>query len=738
LKGISQGIYSTNRRQILSFLSVPAFAFFIGLWHQAWAESWTDSTGQHTVTADFLGLEGDVVALRSANGKRITVPLAKLNPDSRALAEKLGAKSAGPAVDGIVALVADADELEKVALRQRSAEKALRMYQSFLSKPGLDPEERAKAEKRLNNWEDRASKKLVRWGTRWETIAQIQQHTKDEERLLSEAHRLMEINNDEMAREKFEEASAVNIEEVRADFYLGILHLLVGYHSRSAVEHFDECVKRLEMSEDRLDGARRSNLIAALNNRAICHARNRDHAKALKDWEQAIQLAPLTPELAQNLGYYSQLVSLVSDWRVSKAVTKKVTDQYAAIAVANESAGFQDNVGWLVIPYVDAPSLPDFESIDLLNSEEPTLERLLVSGEQAENDYRVVGWATALAVDSDYLLTSRRVIQGAPGVWVRRDGVFLKDTPGKVVAISGSHDLALVRVNGLEAEPLPLETTESTRAMDIRLASYAEPGILQDGLQVTKGTIVDLEQVYIPLGMQYLMRDVAVTKVAGDGAQSVSDTTRSLTAIAVPIGVDYVTGVIHDAQINRGSVGCPLINLQGKVMGIDAGRRSMEDPNNRSAVNHTEIRSFLDSTGLEFAKLSHPSATPFNDIDQYVKTAADRSVFQIAIVGRVPRLSWTSRIGESVHGITKLTDWNAFEDDNCIRCNGKGDVACPARRCVEGRIGHKVTEKVGEFPGTGKPIMQTHWEYEDCRNCSGRGYVKCIHCGGKGVEPSIR
>ncbi len=548
----------------------------------------------------------------------------------------------------------------------------------------------------------------------------------------------MEIKNDEMAREKFEEASAVNNEEIRADFYLGILHLLVGYHSRSAVDHFDECVKRLQMAEDRLTGARRSNLIAALNNRAICHVRNRDHAKALKDWGEAIRLAPLTPELAQNLGYYSKLVSMVSDWRVSKSITKTVTDQYAALAVANQSAGFQDSVGWLVIPYVDASTLPDFENMELVNLEDPTLGELLTSGEQAESDFRVVGWATAIAVDSEHLLTARRVIQGAPGIWVRRDGNFLKESPGKVVAVSGSFDLALVRVRDLGAQALPLETAESMRAMDIRLASFAEPGILQEGMQVEKGTVVDLESVYIPLGTQYLMRDLSATKVIGVGQQTLTDTTTSLTAIALPLGVDHVTGLIHDAQLNLGSAGCPLINLQGKVIGIDAGRRSFEDPNNRSAINHTEIRGFLESTGLKLPQLSHESSAPVGDIEQYVRGIADKSVFQIAIVGHVPRLSWTSRIGESVHGITKLYDWNAYEDDNCIRCNGKGDIACPMRGCVEGRIGHKVTEQVGEFPATGKPIFENHMEYENCSTCRGRGFVECHHCGGEGREPSIR
>ena len=713
------------------------FVLGLGVQSVAKAEVWTDSTGKHSLEAEFLEIDGDKVALRGPKGNRITILLSKLDVASRSRAEKLGKASGDAPVDGILVTIVDANDLEKIALKQRTATRALNLYTKFLNQSGIDPDEKTKAEDRLENWRSRADNKLVRWGVRWESVEQIQQHFKDEERLLSEAHRLMEINNDEMAREKFEEASNVNSEEIRADFYLGILHLLVGYHSRSAVEHFDECIKRLDMNEDRLSGARRANLIAALNNRAICHVRNKDHAKALKDWDRAIKLAPLTPELAQNLGYYARLVSMMAGWRVNKRVMQDVTDLFATVAVSNESAPFQENVGWLVIPYVDSTTLPDFENIDLINVEDPTLGELMVGGEKHDNDFRVVGWATAFAVDSQHLLTARRVVQGAPSIWLRQDGRFNKENPGKIVAISGSYDLALIRFKDLNAQPLTIAVEEPKRGVDISVASYAEPGIIADGIQVGRGTVVDLEEIFVPIGMQYFTREAGISNSVSDGVQTVTESQSVNATIAVPLGENYVTGIIHDIQLNLGSAGSPLVNAQGKVVGLDLGRRSYEDPNNRSAIVHSEIHRFLSSTNISNTSTS-VSGAPVTNIDTYLRSTADKSIFQIAIVARVPRLSWSSRIGEEMRGISKLTDWNAYEDDSCMLCSGKGDIKCHGRKCVEGRVGHKEEYVAGRLPGTGKPIIEWEMVYDDCPTCGGKGFIKCHHCGGKGIEPTIR
>ena len=57
-------------------------------------ESWTDNTGEKTVTAEFVKLEGVQLTLRKADGKEIVIPLSRLDDKSRLKARAM-AKNGG-------------------------------------------------------------------------------------------------------------------------------------------------------------------------------------------------------------------------------------------------------------------------------------------------------------------------------------------------------------------------------------------------------------------------------------------------------------------------------------------------------------------------------------------------------------------------------------------------------------------------------------------------------------------
>ena len=50
-------------------------------------DRWTNDTGKHQVEAEFVELQGEILVLRGESGKKITVPLAKLDEASRRLAQ---------------------------------------------------------------------------------------------------------------------------------------------------------------------------------------------------------------------------------------------------------------------------------------------------------------------------------------------------------------------------------------------------------------------------------------------------------------------------------------------------------------------------------------------------------------------------------------------------------------------------------------------------------------------------
>lgn len=122
MQGILRELTDSIRRQCFIFTCSLAL-LCASLTERGGAEVWTDSTGTHSVTAEFLGLEGDIVTLRGANGKQIPISLAKLDAASRSLAEKLGNRAVPAPANAIVASMDDANELEKLALKQRSAER---------------------------------------------------------------------------------------------------------------------------------------------------------------------------------------------------------------------------------------------------------------------------------------------------------------------------------------------------------------------------------------------------------------------------------------------------------------------------------------------------------------------------------------------------------------------------------------------------------------------------------------
>ena len=57
-------------------------------------DRWTNDTGKHHVEAEFVELQGEILVLRSESGKKITVPLAKLDEASRRLAQTRAAELA--------------------------------------------------------------------------------------------------------------------------------------------------------------------------------------------------------------------------------------------------------------------------------------------------------------------------------------------------------------------------------------------------------------------------------------------------------------------------------------------------------------------------------------------------------------------------------------------------------------------------------------------------------------------
>jgi hypothetical protein len=79
----------TRTRLALGQLALATFAVWILSACGILAETWSDNTGKFKVEAQFMGLQGDKVVLKKANGSVIQVPFARLDKSSQDLAKRL-------------------------------------------------------------------------------------------------------------------------------------------------------------------------------------------------------------------------------------------------------------------------------------------------------------------------------------------------------------------------------------------------------------------------------------------------------------------------------------------------------------------------------------------------------------------------------------------------------------------------------------------------------------------------
>ena len=56
---------------------------FLSCWTQAAERTWRDVSGQYSVKAEFVGLDGDQISLLKADGKVIQIPIQKLSSVDR-------------------------------------------------------------------------------------------------------------------------------------------------------------------------------------------------------------------------------------------------------------------------------------------------------------------------------------------------------------------------------------------------------------------------------------------------------------------------------------------------------------------------------------------------------------------------------------------------------------------------------------------------------------------------------
>jgi S1-C subfamily serine protease len=651
--------------------------------------TWTDGTGSYRVEAELVSADHTHVTLQKADGSRIRVPKEKLSANDRAYLAKLPLLGNQSELDENSTF----DQLQQLMKEQRSAKVVQNLLEGFIDADSVADAEKQQAREQLENWRRLAAQDAIRVGNDWITPDDYQQMKDKERRLIKEAHRLIDIKNDELAKDKFLEASTANPQEVRADFYMGLLNALVSHYPPDAQRHFAECARRLARDSDLLVGTRKANLIAALNNLAIVQVRMAKYSQAISLWRRALQLEPFTPELVQNLGRMAKLAQL-GEVRISKTIRDAASELYAVVTVQHSLARFDDKVGWLFIPYIDTVD----GSMDSDGDEE------LVP----------VAWCTGFSIGENLLLTSRYTVSDADAVAVYGGGPRLSRLSGKVVSLSGGSNLAVVRIDGLQGKPLTLNRALPRPAQDVAILGYGQPGLAGGAIQSRTATILNPPLLY--------------QRFAGVVHKKVDDNT----SVSAPVYNTYAfrNKILHDAITNPGLEGSPLLDAKGNVVGVHIGNRPEfgRFGSKHSWAEPIEfVLSFLMAIGDDFDVCDEPASgsTP-PSADQLANLGED-SIFQLVSQRRAPRLEWSHRI-EELHRLQKQGSWTSYEDNTCMACNGKSKLECPVRLCARGKVPKKVKVEVTRNSVTGEPIYTHKTVREKCTRCNGSGFVDCPHC----------
>jgi len=589
--------------------------------------TWTDKTGKHKIEAELMSAKGGVAVLRKADGATTRVPFDKLSEADRRYLENLPNAANGNDGGGDIAAGkgqsvnggATYKDLDNLIGEQREATFVVSLIEGFLKTSGVSEEDKAKAQQELSKWRELGATKSIRIGNQWLSPDDATRAKQDEIRLIKEAHRLIDVKNDELALDKFLEASRVNPEAVRADFYLGLLNALVAHHPHDADDHFKECVRRLAKEQETLAGARRANFVAALNNLAIIQVRMRQYRTAISLWRRALEIAPMTPELVQNLGLMSELAQTAQYVNVGREQRNKAGELYAKSTVENGLARFDQSVGWLFIPYVDAV--------------DGTMDS------DSDEELVTVGWCTGFSVGGEYLITSRYPVEEADRIVAREGGNTFEASKGKVVALSDDSHLVVVRIDGLEGKQLPLNLVTPRPAQDVTIIGYGSPGLMNENLHKRVATILDPPHFYQNV-------DVVVQQRLADDV-NVFVHTRGVRQL-----------LMHDAITNAALEGAPLIDKKGAVVGVHLGNRpqfgrfgSKHSWAESGAYVMNRITSV--TSEVNFRASGSESATPLDDAA--VEKLVTGSIFQLQIQRRAPRLAWSHRI-EEVHRLQQQGD----------------------------------------------------------------------------------
>jgi S1-C subfamily serine protease len=450
-----RGILGGENGEMQSRASMAAvlFLLFAAAFAEGEVRTWKAAAGAFTADAEFVELKpGDVVRLRTKDGRELNVPLAQLSAADQTYVRARATNS-------------PLSKARRAADLCRFPDDAIVVWKVFHDDPQTVAEDRAVAAAKIAELKDLAAQKMVRLNKKWVTAAEADVVRKKADELMRQGVELIKLGQENAFRRKFAEAAALEPETIRADFLTGLIFTLLR-QSDKALPCYQKC---LLIDPDN---------VAALNNVALTSAAKGDWGAAAAAWRKALTLQP-DQRVVHNVGRFLEQ-SLRANVSGSQSARDGLALAYAELVASGKFEATDETVGWLLL-------LIEQSDLDLHFGKEGNEENRPSPKPPATEDGPVVGGGTGFVVHPGYVLTNAHVAAA--------DGTFEVQLPdGRLLraertAVDEQADLALLKVDELTAPPLRLAPYAVARGTDVMLLGYPEMFTLGASLKAMRGSI---------------------------------------------------------------------------------------------------------------------------------------------------------------------------------------------------------------------------------------------------------